>query len=135
MIQVKGLPPNFEAIVAVFPDAAGPNTIFAFGDVIYVPSGNNLPQELYDHERVHGARQTDIGVERWWNQYLADPKFRWDEELMAHAAEYRSFCTLNRDRNVRSRYLAAVSQRLASPLYGRLMSYREAKRLIVDKLR
>ena len=135
MIQVKGLPPNFEDILKVFPAAAGPNTIFAYGDVIYVPSGNDLPQELYDHERVHGARQTQAGVESWWKLYLEDPVYRRDEEVVAHRAEYSSYCARNRDRNVRSRYLAQISARLASPLYGHLMTPREAQRLIVDKLR
>ncbi len=135
MIQVKGLPPNFEEILKVFPAAAAPNVMFAYGDVIYVPSGNSVPQELYDHERVHGSRQTTTGVERWWQLYLEDSEFRRDEELVAHIAEYKSFCARNRDRNARAAYLSTIALRFASPLYRLGVGHREAARMIVDKHR
>lgn len=136
MIQVTGRPPNYEDIFRVFPSAAGPNVIFAYGDVVYVPNGIPLPQEIYDHERVHGQRQTDNagGVKQWWRRYLEDPVFRQAEELMAHIAEYRSFCERNADRNARNGYLTQMATRFAGPLYGLGCTVKEAKRMIVDKL-
>lgn len=136
MIQVTGLPPNYEDIRRVFPSASGPNVIFAYGDIVYVPNGKPLPQEIYDHERVHGQRQTDNagGVTQWWRRYLEDPVFRQAEELVAHIREYHSFCERNADRNARNGYLSQMAARFAGPLYGLGCSVKEAKRMIVDKL-
>lgn len=132
MIQVKGLPPNFDEILKVFPAAAGVNTIFAFGDRIFVPSGNQLPPELLAHEQVHGYRQTESagGIDKWWRKYLEDEVFRQTEELVAHAVEYRAYCTTSQDRNDRSRYLSQMARRLASPLYRLGMTEREATGMI-----
>ena len=38
-------PPNFDQIKAVFP-MAGASTIFAYGDKIFVPSGNEIAPEI-----------------------------------------------------------------------------------------
>jgi hypothetical protein len=133
MEQVRGLPPRFEEIAAVFPGAREPGVIFSWGTKIYVPDGRPLPPELVAHEEVHGARQAAMGLQRWWDSYLIDPEFRLGEEVPAHIAEYREFCRTNRDRNIRAQFLSSISQRLASPLYGGLVTIRGAQRLILDK--
>ena len=55
-------PPNFERILEVFPLAAQAGVIFAFGDVIYNPSGVGIPRALRAHEEAHGLRQREAGV-------------------------------------------------------------------------
>lgn len=126
---VKGLPPNYADIVAVFPAAAGTQTIFTYGTTVYIPSGNTLTRALEIHEGVHIAQQKD--PESWWKQYLVDPEFRLAMELPAHRAEYRSFKVMYNDRNEQNRYLHAVASRLASPLYGGLLSTTQARREIL----
>lgn len=113
--QIKGHPPNIDAIVEVFPLAAKPGVIFAYGDRIYVPSGNILPPELVAHETVHCRRQQQRGVEIWWHAYLLDPIFRYKEELLAHAAELQ--CLIAQDPSGKRRHLLHIAKKLAAPLY------------------
>lgn len=132
MEQVKGVPPMFEQIAAVLPAARGPNVVFSWGDRVYVPSGAALSPFILDHERVHGARQLAHagGVEGWWTKYLETDWFRLEEEVAGHAAEYRSLCQGVADRNARSRYLTGVATKLASPLYGGLVTLAEARKMV-----
>jgi hypothetical protein len=66
----------------------------------------------------------------WWDRYLVDTDFRLEQELEAHRVEYRTFCSRNKDRNLRAKYLHATSSRLASPMYGKLLTTKEAARKI-----
>ena len=114
----KDRPPNFDAIVAVFPKAADGNVLFAYGEDIYNPSGVKIPKFLLEHEYKHCARQFMIGADEWWRQYLTDQEFRYDEELLAHAVEYVVQAPALRDRNARAKLLHVTAQRLVAPLYG-----------------
>lgn len=128
---VKEKPPIFEQIDAAF-GIAGKPVIFAFGDTIYNPMGIAITRELYAHECVHGHRQGS-DVAGWWAHYIVEPEFRLAEEIPAHQAEYREFCEHNphgRLRNGRRLYLNAIAKKLASPLYGGLISYEKARSLI-----
>ena len=127
-------PPLFAEIAAAFNLAGRRGIIYAWGDCIYAPDGGPFSAELRAHEAVHGQRQgTD--VEGWWRRYIADPTFRRDEEIPAHIAEYQEFCRNNRNgpvRNSRRLYLHHVASRLASPLYGRLIKYDDARKLLKE---
>jgi hypothetical protein len=115
-------PPNFEQILQAFPDADKPGVIFAYGDQIFNPSGLEIPQCLIAHEKVHCANQLAIdygrGVSRWWDLYLSDPEFRYNEELLAHAAEFHDQAKHLVDRNARARLLTSTARRLIAPLYN-----------------
>lgn len=106
-----------DRILAVFPKASEPGVIFAFGDTIYNPSGINIPPALLAHEEVHGKRQKAT-VEQWWESYLTDPEFRYNEELHAHAAEFKVQLRSTPDRNDRAKLMMATAQRLLAPLYN-----------------
>ena len=121
-------PPFFAEIDRAF-GVAGKPVIFAWGDTIYNPQSIVITPELEAHEKVHLARQGGDPLD-WWTRYIADPAFRLSEELPAHRAEFAKFCTLQRDRNRRAMALHRAALRLSSPLYGRLVDYREAKALI-----
>lgn len=118
MIQIAGRPPNYEKILAVLPGAAGPGVIFAYAPDVYVPSGKKLPPELVAHESAHIQRQAEIGVEAWWDRYLADKDFRYKEELIAHACEYDWLCRGAKTRASRRFCLKQTVRRLCSGLYG-----------------
>lgn len=124
---VKALPPNFQAIKAVFPMAIKPTVIFAYGDIIYNPSGKAIPPEIIAHEEVHGKRQLEMGVELWWERYLTDKQFRYDEELLAHREEYKQHCKLYTSRAHRRSGLILIARRLCSPLYGSVVNMEKAK--------
>lgn len=132
MLNCTSRPPNYARIVDAFPSIAGKAVIFAFGNRIYNPCGIKLSPWLRAHEQVHSDRQ-GAQVERWWEKYLVDPAFRLDEEIPAHIAEYLSFCAEFTDcpgRNSRRVMLHAIASRLASDIYGRLIKYDDARRLL-----
>lgn len=124
---VHAWPPNIEAIVAVLPATA--NNIFAYDWHIYNPSKRTLGPELIAHERVHFHQQGQDS-EGWWERFLADPEFRLSQELPAHIAEYREYCKRCHDRNQRYRFLHHLAQRLSSPMYGGLITKRDALKQI-----
>lgn len=117
MSIVLSRPPNFAAIVKAFPEASRHGVIFAWGEDICNPSNVRIPPELLAHERMHGARQ-GTAIEAWWAAYIADPLFRYNEELLAHVAEYRVLVDGLRNRNTRAKLLQRTAARLIAPLYG-----------------
>lgn len=123
-------PPNFEAIAHRFPSAWRESVVFAYGEQIFVPSGKPMAPQFVIHEKIHCARQQEMGVEAWWQQYLDDDQFMYDEELLAHAGEYRYIC-MNAARKARRAYLQIIAKRLSSPLYGRPVSKAKAERDIL----
>ena len=112
-----GRPPNFDAIAARFPHAAGNGVIFAYGDTIYSPGGKDIPFPLLAHEEAHGIRQRLLGVEAWWEKYLADDVFRYAEELIGHHAELLAQVGKLTDRNAREKLLWRTAERVRAPLY------------------
>lgn len=129
-------PPNIGEIDAAF-RVRGQAVFFAYGDTIYNPSGNPIPAAIIEHEKVHLARQAGIGPEEWWRRYIADKRFRLDEEIPAHRAEFaywqRQPGILDPVPGFRSKlefHRLRIAQRLSSPLYGSMVSTSEAKRLI-----
>jgi hypothetical protein len=129
---IRAYPPNFAAIKAKFPGASTQGVIFAYAPAVYAPTGQSMTTPLMAHEQVHIDRQTAIGVEMWWERYIADDKFRFFEELLAHRAEWSAFCDKPPMPTWRhkERYLRMISERLAGPLYGNMVSAEEAEFLI-----
>ena len=110
----------FDQILEAFPKASDYGVIFSWGELIYNPHGIVIAPALMAHEAVHGKRQAEYGgkfsVEAWWQSYIADPEFRYREELPAHAAEFRVM--MPRDRNERARLVMYEATRLIAPLYN-----------------
>lgn len=112
------------------PDA---QVIFSWGDLIYNPNSIVVTPSLLAHEEVHGARQgTD--VVGWWRRYLDEAEFRLAEEVPAHQVEYRVAMEHARNRHERRSLRRAIAARLASPLYGHLVTRAMANRLITQSL-
>lgn len=124
---VIGYPPNIDAIREVFTLSGG--EIFCYGDIIYNPAGGLLSPALIKHEEVHEKQQGDE-VEEWWDRYLVDEAFRFQQELPAHVAEYRELIKPFKDRNHRAHILGFVAGKLASDLYGNVCTKAEAISLI-----
>ena len=130
---IVNYPPNIDAIAQVFPMAkTRKDVIFAYGEAIYNPSGQDLPQEILAHEMVHCMRQLDHegGVAGWWQEYLTDSEFAYYEELLAHKAEYASIIERHPSRPMRRRALRHVAKKLASSLYGKLVTFEKAKKAL-----
>lgn len=129
---IVGYPPNYLEICAALPAVkTSPRAIFTYGNKIYNPGGGKIPQELETHERTHSERQAKIGVKNWWNHYLRDSRFRFDEELLAYQAQYEA--TYNYHKKVRRIILNAIAKDLSGPLYGRLVGNRAEARKLITK--
>lgn len=126
MREINAYPPNIAEICKVFPGVQRPGVIFSYAPDVYVPGGHTLPPSLVAHESVHVERQLVMGVEAWWDKYLVDTRFRYDEELLAHRAEYHSLKENAPTRQMRRAALKIVAKRLASGLYGKLVTPAQA---------
>ena len=125
---VSGRPPNFEKIAAVFPAARRPGVVFTYGETVYVTGDAVLPVQLEVHEGVHIEQQKLIGRDVWWDRYLANGRFRFQEELTAHRAEYRALCKISK--SLGKKHLYFIADRLSSPLYGGVCTLKQARKAI-----
>lgn len=124
---VNGWPPNISAIRAVLPVSR--DNIFAYGGKIYAPGAYKIEPALIAHEQVHFVQQGD-DIDGWWDRFLKDKKFRLSQEIPAHQAEWRHFLTQNHGRKARRARLKQMAKRLSAPMYGRMISMAEAKKVI-----
>lgn len=127
-------PPILDQILKVFPDASKPGVIFAYGDTIFNPGGSRIPAALIAHESVHGERQLAMagGIEAWWDKYLSNPVFRYQEELAAHIAE--AVAQWPADRNRRQQLVMSTAQRLIAPLYNYGIEFQPSLRTAMGDL-
>jgi hypothetical protein len=120
-----------DEITAFFQIPPGMAVIFSWGDSIYNPTGAKISKELHAHEEIHSGRQGkyEADVRLWWRRYMSEPLFRYHEELPAHIAEYHAYC--KRHGSGRVQFLDKVAERLASPLYGSIITYAAARDAII----
>ena len=125
---VKEYPPNITKIRNAFPIEV--NTVFTYGDNLYAPLVEfEIPSDLLAHEKTHTIQQGP-DPEAWWDKYIADPKFRFDQELEAYRNQYRFYCKFVKGRNERFKFLVTIAHDLSSPLYGSMVGFLEATNLI-----
>jgi hypothetical protein len=125
MRVVDGVPPNFDEILAAFPGADGDSVMFCWGDIIYAPGRTSVADYFHAHESIHAIQQGDDPA-GWWKTYIASPAFRLEQELPAHRAEFEFRCR-SLSRKKRRMLLREIAGKLASPLYGSLISLGKAK--------
>jgi len=136
MITLPKLPPNYEMIAKAFPAVRERKDIaFTFGGILFNPSDMDIDEPFGLHEACHSLQQEKmgkgaLGPDRWWKKFIADPKFRKEQELEAFAVQYKRYCELVSDRNRRACYLIKIAANFASPIYGSVVSHGEAVKLI-----
>lgn len=124
---IKAYPPILKELRKTFPAIIGrPGILYAYGDILYNPSGVKITPWLLAHEEVHSGRQELAGLDWWWTKYQKDKRFRLEEELLAHRAEWKTYKAAHPDR-VASLYLQYMGERLSSPLYGSMIGLYLAK--------
>lgn len=126
--MIMGFPPNIEKIRNAFGELP-PNVVFAYGEIIFNPSGMPIPEPCRIHELTHMAQQ-GADVEGWWDNYINSKKFRFDQELEAFSNEYNCYRTHQKDRNKAAVFLHSCAKRLSSELYGSLVTHSEAITLL-----
>lgn len=125
---VTGYPENYEEIKAAFPAIENMATVFAYGDTLYNPTGAKIPDHLLVHEQTH-TKQQAMSPDLWWRQYIADAQFRLQQEVEAYGNQYAYISEIASNR-VRREFLHTFSKTLSSEMYGSIVSYAEADRLI-----
>lgn len=129
-------PPNYPEICKRFPSIFGnSNILFTYGNNIYILREMDIPVWIMEHEKVHSVRQAEITPEEWWDKYLKEDDFRYNEELLAHRVEYQTYCIINHARNQRRLGLKEISKRLSSPMYGNCATFDRAKKDIKEVLK
>lgn len=131
MKVVIDYPPNIEDIRAVFPLHKG--VFFAYGDILYNPDNAPFDRFLLVHEQTHKEQQERIGVAEWWNLYLHNTQFRFEQEVEAYRNQWRVVKSHGKDRNKLEDYLRQIATSLASPLYGSMVTYSEARGIITAR--
>lgn len=126
---VHDYPPNYERIIEYFDVAGIPTVIFAYGDTIYSPLEQNLPDHILIHEETHERQQAEIGPEAWWDRYLTDARFRLEQELEAYRTQY-NFVRERYNRAFSRRVLKQIIKDLSGRMYGYLVTEEHAKELI-----
>ena len=121
-------PPNFAELARVFP-IAGKSVLFSWGSTIYNPMGARITPQLFAHEAAHQFQQMG-GIEAWWRRYIDDTEFRLREEIIGHRAELRKAREIGMNRHQRRTEAKIISKRLASSMYGNLISRRRALEFI-----
>lgn len=124
----KELPPNYQQIAEAFDLIDYPGVVFTYGDTCYNVQGE-LPDHLRVHELTHTTQQAD-NPDAWWDKYIADATFRLAQEVEAYRNQYRYFCQTRKDRNLQARFLSHIATDLSSTMYGSIVSYLDAMRLI-----
>jgi len=123
-------PPIFSKLHKAFGVEWGGPLVIAYKDTIY--HTGPLHPSVIVHENVHLARQGK-DADLWYENYIRNPKFRFGEELLAYHAQYDYLKDVIKDRNELSKWLWRLAQDLSGPMYGKVISHREALKLIAMK--
>lgn len=122
-------PPNYAEICRRIPAVKlRPTIIFTYGDTLYNPGRGLIPDHLMAHEETHAREQAEMGIDEWWDQYLASPQFRLEQELKAYRVQYRVAAAL--PRHMRKTLLLKISADLGGPMYGKIVDKEQARKLI-----
>lgn len=120
-------PPNWDKIVERFPVKWNKGVIVTYGDKIYCDSDIGTQKEV--HECVHIGQQKRVGVDKWWEKYLADPSFVFSQELEAYTAEVKWIRKQTKDKNQRFKAIRQVCLDFSSPMYGNVIDYENATKI------
>jgi hypothetical protein len=118
--------PLLKEVRKIFP--INDTIIFTYGDTVY---GRNLGYGLICHELTHVTQQLKMGVEVWWKKYLKDVKFRVSQEVAAYRNQYQAY--QRNDLLKAERFLDLMAGMLSGPLYGKVLTFDQAKKLISQK--
>lgn len=129
---IDEFPPNIEEIKKVFPIKT--NTVYTYGDILYAPGIKfALPMDLIEHESIHSLQQRAYGgPQKWWDRYLKDPEFRKEHEMQAYQEQYKYLCRYCNNRAERFQLLVVLARDFSSPLYGSIVDFYTACRLIKE---
>lgn len=91
----------------------------------------NVAPEKVVHEIQHLKRQTEVGRDLWWELYLGNKDFRFQEESKAYYEEAKFIKDNIKDRNFAFKMLWELCESLSGNTYGQMCSFDEAKKLLL----
>jgi len=121
---VHSRPPNYDLLALMLP--VSDDFVYCYGDIIYNPSGKELPPDIIFHESIH-KRQQGENIDLWYNKYITDPHFRFQQELEAYGEQYSFLCQHIQDPKFRAKQKESMALALSGEAYGNLVSYGEAE--------
>lgn len=121
-------PPNITKITARF-GSIQRGVIFTYGSTIYNPDNAAINDPLLVHEGTHMVQQGK-DIEVWWDRYLTDDSFRLQQEIEAYRNQYERYKELVSDRNNRYIFLRKIAKDVSGPMYGEMVSFYDAMKLI-----
>lgn len=83
---------------------------------------------ILEHEKVHLKRMKDLGICKWYLEYIFNRKFRLDEEVIAYKKQSKVLKKYNIDFDI-DKY----SKTLSSWLYLKMVNKDKAKELLISQ--
>lgn len=124
-------PPIYPLILLRFPAAKNPNTVFTFGDTVYILQ--SLYPDLAVHEAVHIKQQRNtLGALVWWAKYMISSKFRYAQELEAYKEQFK-FYLKGHSQKESTLFLHRIAGDLSGGLYGGGITFDQATRDIMNE--
>lgn len=125
---LKENPPNFNELKRFFPlDLPDYIPLFPYGDILYNPSGKNVPPDVMFHEEIHRNQQAKFPTpEHWWAKYIHSPQFRLEQETEAYNLQWQ-FVKKSLGSKAAEDCLEELSDNLSSPLYQLDLTRSQAK--------
>jgi len=119
--------PLYDKVKKVFP--IGPNTVFVYGNTIFTKK-DITDAGLLLHEMTHLFQQKKVGIDKWWDKYLEDNKFRLSQEAECYSVQYGVY----KKQNITKAEIGLnnIAKELSGPLYGEIISFDNAKKLIIN---
>ena len=129
---INGFPPNYSELVDLLHIKESDKIVFTYGDTIYVPSGEQISNDLIIHEQTHSKQQhhMEAGAKLWWKIWMEDPEFRIANEVEAYGAQFRFICSKVKDKNWQEKNLNELAGQMSSEIYGNVIDFMEAKKRI-----
>lgn len=133
MKLIKGKPPIYENILKAGLKPTE-KTVFTYGDSLYIQDMNEseIDPILLAHENIHTLQQGN-DIDAWWDIYIHNTHFRYEQELEAYGGQYKYVLALNPPDKIKKFFLNTFATYLSSPMYGSLVSVLEAESKIRNK--
>ena len=112
-------------------------TIFVYIDTIYSNMNKKDWDKYYDilfHEIRHLHQGNEIGFEKWILNYLQDDNFRLKMELDAYLYQLRKVKEIGDNEELMNITTECITN-ISSPLYGNMISYKDAEKYFKDNLK
>jgi len=102
--------------------------IITYGDTVYCE--RDIDEAKKVHEATHVSQQSNCDPDEWYDKYINNVDFRLSQEIEAYKNEIKFYKKKIKDRNLRYLCCEQVYRDISSSIYGNMISYSEAKKLL-----